>query len=716
MPLDVVSETPRSLLLQLEAAVSLRAQMEEALRESEEHYRALVNQNISGIIKIDFSGRVLFSNERFHNALGYTCEELLTMNISDFVYPQDIAESVTLLERMKENGQPFEHEKRFVRKDGSTFWVYNSISLISGADGRPEAAAVVSIDVTGRKVAEQELLQRENLALLLADVSAALIQNDSLSGVLRSSTEALVKHLDAAFARIWLLNPEKTILELKASSGLYTHLDGEHSRVPVGELKIGLIAAQRRPIMTNSIIDDERIKDPQWARREGLVAFAGFPLLVEDRLVGVMAMFARQPFPAITLTSLASASSIANTLALGIERKQVESDLLQSEERFRLLVENSQGYAMFLMDAGRRIIHWNTGAERIFGYTKAEAIGQHADMIFTPEDRAENAPQKEAETAVTEGCSKDIRWHLRRDGSRFWADGIVSRLDDADGGLRGFAKIARDATKEKEFGEALQQAHDTLEMRVEERTAALRLEAERRQRVEQEREQLLQRVVTSQEEERTRISRELHDQMSQQLTGLLLGLSALSTQAEANSSAVSFNQKLKEVQELASNVMQQMHTLAWELRPAALDSFGLEPALRRYVEEWEKSNKVLVDIIVNGLTETSRPSSNIETTLYRVVQEALTNVQRHAKAQCVSVLLDRQGHDVLLVIEDDGCGFEVDKKEDGSPAPVGQRLGLLGMVERLELVKGTLTIESKVGGGTTVFARIPWERRAEPRN
>jgi len=160
-----------------------------------------------------------------------------------------------------------------------------------------------------------------------------------LQDILRHCTEAVVKHLDAAFARVWTLNKEENVLELQASSGMYTHLDGQHSRIPVGKFKIGLIAAKRKPHLTNSVIGDARVSEQEWAKREGMIAFAGYPLIVEKRLVGVIAMFARKPLTAQTLEVLAS---ISNTIALGIERKQTEAErekLLENEKALRLEAE-----------------------------------------------------------------------------------------------------------------------------------------------------------------------------------------------------------------------------------------------------------------------------------------------------------------------------------------------------------------------------------------
>ncbi|MEP0869626.1 PAS domain-containing protein [Trichocoleus desertorum AS-A10] len=190
----------------------------------------------------------------------------------------------------------------------------------------------VARDISARKQAEQALVDQVRLAAFRSEVDASLTRSDDLQEMLHQCTNAVVGHLDAAFARIWLLNPEENILELQASSGLYTHLDGAHARVPVGQFKIGLIAAEREPHLTNTVLDDPRVGDKAWALREGMVAFAGYPLMVEDQLLGVIALFARQPLSTSTLDALAF---VAQEVALGIKRKQTETALRQSETQLR---------------------------------------------------------------------------------------------------------------------------------------------------------------------------------------------------------------------------------------------------------------------------------------------------------------------------------------------------------------------------------------------
>jgi signal transduction histidine kinase len=198
-----------------------------------------------------------------------------------------------------------------------------------------------------------------------------------LPGLLQRGVEAMVGHLDAAFARIWTLNEAQQMLELRASAGLYTHLDGPHGRVPVGRLKIGRIAQERKPHLTNTVLGDPLVDDQDWARREGMVAFAGYPLVIDGRLVGVMAMFARHRLTDFTLEALAA---VADEIALGIERKRDE-EALQQEARV----------AAVLAKVGQELIAaLNTPAllDRLCQAT-GEALGcdRSAVVVWQPEEK-----------------------------------------------------------------------------------------------------------------------------------------------------------------------------------------------------------------------------------------------------------------------------------------------------------------------------------------
>ena len=220
-----------------------------------------------------------------------------------------------------------------------------------------------------------------------------------------------------------------------------------------------------------------------------------------------------------------------------------------------------------------------------------------------------------------------------------------------------------------------------------------------RQHAEAVRKKFLRQLVTVQEEERRRIARELHDELGQQLTALKLGLQSLQDASHGRSSGVA-----QQLQDIVDGLGRAVQHLTWELRPTALDDLGLQTTLLHYVERWTEHSKIEVDFQSIGL-ESHRVPSHIETTMYRIVQEALTNVLKHAQAERVSLILERTKDRVLAIVEDNGCGFDTEAMLTSAHAE--RSLGLLGMQERAALVGGTLHLESAPGRGTTVYVRIP---------
>jgi signal transduction histidine kinase len=220
------------------------------------------------------------------------------------------------------------------------------------------------------------------------------------------------------------------------------------------------------------------------------------------------------------------------------------------------------------------------------------------------------------------------------------------------------------------------------------RTDELRRERESLRR------QLLEKVIATQEDERRRIARELHDSTSQNLTSLLVGLRIM----ETNCAQCATKSKASDMRQIASRTLDEVHDLSMRLRPRSLDDLGLAAALERLTQEWQARYKTPVDVTIQ-LNE--RLPGDVETAIYRIVQEALTNVARHAQARSVSILVDRHSNIVRAIVEDDGVGFD-------TIANYGERhLGLLGMRERAELLNGTLTIESTLEHGTSIFIEIP---------
>jgi len=332
------------------------------------------------------SNRVHWSDELFRiyglepQEFGATYEAYL-----ERVHPDDRERVAAAIARVHETGEPFDFEERIVRPDGEVRVLRSRGEAYADAAGTVLRLVGVCHDVTELKLKESALQERLREAALNADIAEAVTGNIPLQQVLQHAARAVVQHLDAAFARIWTLNKEDDVLELQASAGMYTHLDGAHSRVPVGKFKIGLIAQERRPHLNNDVLHDPRVSDKQWARREGMVGFAGYPLIVEDRVVGVVAMFARHELPDSTIDAL---RSVADRLGLVIARHQAEEQSKQAvlesarrreaeaaQQRVTDILESITD-AFFALDRQWNFTYLNDEAENLLQRSREDLLGQ----------------------------------------------------------------------------------------------------------------------------------------------------------------------------------------------------------------------------------------------------------------------------------------------------------------------------------------------------
>jgi two-component system CheB/CheR fusion protein len=383
------------------------------------------------------------------------------------------------------------------------------------------------------------------------------------------------------------------------------------------------------------------------------------------------------------------------------ERKRAEEAVREKERHVRLVSESVSDYAIITVDPEGRITSWNTGARQMFGYTDVEAVNQPIEMLFTTEDRAAEVPRREREAAREQEHASHEGWHVRKDGSRFYASGVMAPLMRGST-LVGYTKIARDLTERQRNKLELRAAWEELESRVEERTrelaranGALRQEIAERVQAEESRLGMLRHVVSAQEDERRRIARELHDQLGQEVTSLGLRLSALKAAKELSPRT---REEIENLQQTVKALDGDVEFLAWELRPTGLDDLGVGEALSDYVASWSRNFGITAQA---RCSVAERMPAEVETLLYRIAQEALNNVAKHARASNVEVTLTRNADHVLLEVRDDGKGFDpVDARSQSG-------LGMVGIRERATLAGGVATIESGRGKGTTVRVRVP---------
>jgi PAS domain S-box-containing protein len=380
--------------------------------------------------------------------------------------------------------------------------------------------------------------------------------------------------------------------------------------------------------------------------------------------------------------------------------KQAQAKLGEAEEKFRLLVDGARDYAMFLLDPSNTITFWSTGAERVFGWTADEAIGHGGDMIFIPEDIAKGAVEKEIDTAMSEGRAADRRFHVRKDGSRFWTDGVMMRLDHPSGELRGFAKVARDASDQREVEDALRHARDEMEQRVVERTRDLLTTNNELEQTMKQRQQLEKELLEISEREKRRIGEDLHDGVCQELTAtaLFLKSSAKSVQAESAAAA----EMLNESAEIVNRNVGMTRDLARGLQPADLKGAGLKDALRALAAQACENTTVQCHFkAARGIRVTD---DNAALHLYRVAQEAVTNAIKHARAKHIMIALDKNEEHICVSVQDDGKGFSPTRRSKG--------LGLHIMRYRANALGGELKIERRKTGGMDITCVIPNKKRA----
>lgn len=332
-----------------------------------EHYRrqleTLAQNATLALFIMDEHQRCTFMNPAAERLTGFRLDEVQGKALHDYVHhtrpdgsPYPLEECPidrAFPQNMREQG-----EEVFVHRDGHFYPVAFTASPIR--DGARTVGTIIEVrDITDEKREQEEAAARSREAALAVAVGTALTRGGSLRQVLQRCAEAMVAHLDAAFARVWTLDEEEQVLELQASAGLYTHLDGPHGRVPVGAFKIGRIAEEQKPHLTNDVPNDPRVSDKEWARREGMIAFAGYPLVVAGRTVGVMAMFARRPLPERTLSAL---GAVADGVAVAVDRHRAEM------ERDRLLaeLELERGRLATVFQQAPAFIATTRGPEHVF--------------------------------------------------------------------------------------------------------------------------------------------------------------------------------------------------------------------------------------------------------------------------------------------------------------------------------------------------------------
>lgn len=434
---------------------SARKQLEQTLAERENRFQLTLDNISDAVFYADLSGKILWANQQALRLFERSSEDLIGSALMECLSPEAgaLAESRLASIRAGVSVPPLV-EFEVVRPDGSARWIEANVSNVT-QDGKIIGRILAGRDITARKQSELALLEVNRLLMLDAEIGKIINKTSDFQAILQDCAEVLVHHLDAAFVRIWILNPDTHVLELQASAGLYTHLNGPHSRIPVGHLKIGEIAAEKKPQLTNAVIGDSRIPEQEWAKREGLVAFAGYPLVRNQDVVGVMALFSRHMLTHMTLDSL---KIVTDRISMAIERHQAFQEYQKLARQHQRILA-SAGEGIYGLDLEGKTTFVNPAGANMLGYETQELIGvsMHATMHHT---RLDGSPYPKEECPIyaafkngqAQHIDEEIMW--RKDGTSFEVEYTSTPMWE-DGRLVGAVVTFQDITERKRLSAQL---------------------------------------------------------------------------------------------------------------------------------------------------------------------------------------------------------------------------------------------------------------------
>ena len=370
---------------------------------------------------------------------------------------------------------------------------------------------------------------------------------------------------------------------------------------------------------------------------------------------------------------------------------EAKTSRLNNDEAFRLLVEGVRDYAIFMLSPTGHVMTWNTGAERIKGYTADEIIGQHFSQFYTQDAKESGWPDRELEIAAVQGQFTDEGWRVKKDGTLLWASVTITALRGPAGELRGFSKVTRDLTERRALEERTQELNRELRNRM-----AQLLESRNQLELRTlELQRLSARLLAIQDEERRRIARELHDDLGQELAVLKMTLDIKSQEKESGD--------LSRLVALAESANRKVRNLSYLLHPPLLDDSGLMPAIHWFLEGFKKRSNLKIILDCKPIS-IPRLSKEIEAAIFRVIQECVTNIYRHSGSPDARIEIEQQADRVIVRVRDYGKGIEADEVTGEMPVTPG--VGISGMRERLKQFDGVLKI-TRAEPGTLVQASIP---------
>jgi PAS domain S-box-containing protein len=694
--------------------ITERKRAEEALRQQ----ALIIDQVHDSVVATDLDGYVISWNQGAQRLTGYTIEEALGQHIA-FLYPED---QYAFLEQgviapLKAKGH-HETEVRMQNKAGRTFYAHLSLSLLRDSGGTPTGMIGYSMDISERKRAEEELRARGRQQTALTELAQQALVEMDLAAVMDLVVAKVADILGVEYSKVLEFLPDGQVFLLRAGVGWRAGLVGQVTIDAGRDSQAGYTLLHGQPVVVEDLRGETRFTGPALLTDHAVISGVSVIIHGQEQPFGVLGAHTgtRRAF---TEDEVYFLQTVAHILATAIQRKRAEEMLQQYVLRLEVMRKIDQAILaarspaeiadVTLRYIRRLSVPCQLASVVLFDFEAGEVLrlasiaeegtGLPEGERFSLEWLADIKPLRHGQPSI----ENDLQELPSRSPAqeRLLVAGLHSYLsvpllfhDELIGSLN----LAAGSPHAFDTGHAEIVRHVADPLAIAIQNARL-FDAVRAGR---ERLQILsQRLVEAQEAERQRVSAELHDEAGQALTALKISLELMQSDLPPGSEAV--RQSIREAMLLTEQTMEQVRLLARGLRPPSLDTVGLNPTLEDYCRDFARVTRLAVEY--SGV-ELPALSDTATITLYRVVQEGLTNVAKHARASQVWVTLRQDVSQVNLSVEDDGQGFDREAAEPAADHPWG--IGLLGMQERLELLGGRLEVTSRPGRGTRLVARIPW--------
>jgi PAS domain S-box-containing protein len=624
-------------------------------KQLQEERDRILNMSQDFICIAGMDGYFKFVNPAGERLLGYSREELLARPLLDFIYPEDHSKNDAALERLSSDNILSDFENRYVCKDGSI----RNFSWTAAALSEKGLIYCVGRDITERKRAEQVVITtKEFLESVYNTIPDVLVVTDG-KGYITNINKAVDKLL--GFCQKEMVG--KHISELFPKDEKYD------------QIRTQMMSKLRKKGEIKSL-------EANWIKKDGILCSVELNIaMLQDN-------------DGNNMGGLAVVRDIT-------ERKRHAEQLQEREERFRTIAETSND-AIIAADSRGKVLYWNKAAETMYEYTKSEILGKSIELLRPEGKRLTDRKNRNEfiKTGQSPYVGKTVEGMARKkDGTEFPCETSTSFWTMGDQII--FCGIVRDITERKEMEAQIKKSHRELEKKVKQRTAELKKSNDQLQISQEYLKKFAGMLLSAREEERKNISTVMHDELGSMAIAVDSQISIAKEECNENNKQATFT-ALTNAQTALRKAVGDLRRLAVDLRPPNLDIMGLPAALTDLIDKAKENTKL--KIIFRNETGDKKIPGETAIVIYRIIQEGLTNVIKHAKAQSIRVRLYADTKNINLDIADDGIGCTLKKVLYGKRKP---SIGILGMRERVESLGGEFTITSAPQKGTQLKVALP---------